>query len=186
MPLARLHAPFDHPDWIYELKYDGWRALAYIEGGTCRLVSRNGNPFKRFAGLSAGIAAAVPGRVVLDGEIACLDGDGRPQFWELMRRRIAPTFCAFDILLLNGRDLRGLSLVERKRSLQPLVKPPLLYVDHIEARGVDLFKSACRLDLEGIVAKLANGRYESRATTWVKINRMYSQAEGRAEFFNGR
>ena len=184
MPLARLHAPFDHPDWIFELKYDGWRALAYIDIGVCRLVSRNGNPFTRFADLCAAMAVAVPGTVVLDGEIACLDDDGRPQFYELMRRYKAPTFCAFDLLWLNGRDLRGLPLLERKRLLRKLTRWPLLYVDHVAHSGVDLFNAACKQDLEGIVAKLANGRYEPGATTWVKIkNRSYSQAEGRAEFF---
>lgn len=187
MPLARLHALFDHPDWIFELRYDGWRALAYIEGGACRLVSRNGNTFKRFPDLCDSIASTVTGTAVLDGEIACLDSQGRPQFYELMRRRALPTFCAFDILWLNGRDLRNLPLLERKRILQKLVRPPLLYVDHVAARGVDLFNAASEQDLEGIVAKLSNGRYEPDAPTWVKIkNRAYSQAEGRAEFFDGQ
>jgi ATP-dependent DNA ligase len=64
------------------------------------------------------------------------------------------------------------------------VRPPILYADHFETRGVDLFKAACDHDLEGIVAKLATGRYDPAATTWVKINnRAYSQAEGRADFF---
>ena len=185
MPLARLHAPFDHPDWLFELKYDGWRALAYVENGKCRLVSRRGNAFKRFQDLCATIAAALPARAVLDGEIACLDREGRPQFYELMRRKMAPTFCAFDLLWLNGRDLRVLPLLERKRHLQQLIRPPLLFVDHVESRGVDLFRAACDRDLEGIVAKLANGRYEPEATTWVKIkNRTYSQAEGRLDFFD--
>ena len=129
----------------------------------------------------------MPVRAVLDGEVACLDSDGKPQFYELMRRKMAPTFCAFDLLWLKGRDLRGLPLLERKRRLRQLVRPPLLFVDHIEARGVDLFKAACEQDLEGIVAKFANGRYEPEATTWVKIkNRAYSQAEGREDFFDLR
>lgn len=187
MPLARLHAPFDHPDWVFELKYDGWRALAYVDNGSCRLVSRRGNAFKRFADLCAVIAAAVPAKAVIDGEIACLDGDGKPQFYELMRRKMAPTFCAFDLLWLNGRDLRALPLLERKRALRRILRLPLLFVDHIEARGVDLFKAACEQDIEGIVAKLAHGRYEPEATTWVKIkNRAYSQAEGREDFFDVR
>jgi bifunctional non-homologous end joining protein LigD len=185
--LGRLDAPFDHQDWIFELKYDGWRALAYIAGGSCRLVSRNGNAFKRFADLCAAIAATIQGNAVLDGEIACLDAEGKPQFYELMRRRMASTYCAFDLLSLNGRDLRSLPLLERKRLLQTLVKPPLLYVGHVEARGVDLFQAACAQDLEGIVAKLAKGRYDPNDTTWVKIkNRAYSQAQGREEFFEGR
>lgn len=187
MPLARLHAPFDHPDWLFELKYDGWRALAYVEDGACRLLSRRGNAFKRFPDLCNAIAASVPGRAVLDGEIACLDSEGKPQFYELMRRQTAPTFCAFDVLWLNGRDLRGMPLLDRKRALRRLVRPPLLYVDHIEARGAELFHAACKQDLEGIVAKLAAGHYEPAATTWVKIkNRTYSQAVGREDFFDPR
>jgi bifunctional non-homologous end joining protein LigD len=167
-----------------ELKYDGWRALAYIQAGQCRLVSRKRNQFKQFQSLCADIAATVSGTAVLDGEIACLDSDGKPQFYELMRRRMAPTYCAFDVLWLNGRDLRSNPLVERKTILKRLVRPPLLYVDHMHRRGVDLFNAACGEDLEGVVAKLANGIYEPTATTWVKIkNRTYSQAEGREEFF---
>jgi ATP-dependent DNA ligase len=99
--LGRLDAPFDHQDWIFELKYDGWRALAYIAGGSCRLVSRNGNAFKRFADLCAAIAATIQGNAVLDGEIACLDAKGKPQFYELMRRRMTSTYCAFDLLSLD-------------------------------------------------------------------------------------
>jgi bifunctional non-homologous end joining protein LigD len=130
---------------------------------------------------------ATRGTAVLDGEVACLDADGKPQFYELMRRQIAPTFCAFDLLWLNGRDLRGRPLLERKRLLKRLVKPPLLYVNHVEHTGVDLFNVACEKDMEGIVAKLAHGVYRPAATTWVKIkNSSYSQAEGRAEFFNSR
>src|SRR5579859_6116215 len=98
---------------------------------------------------------------------------------------MAPTYCAFDILWLNGRDLRATPLLERKVMLKRVIRPPLLCVDHIEGRGLDLFNAACEQDLEGIVAKLANGRYEPSATTWVKIkNRSYSQADGRAEFFD--
>ena len=102
-----------------------------------------------------------------------------------MRREKAPAFCAFDLLWLNGRDLRGLPLLERKQMLQPLITPPLLYVGHVERRGVDFFKAACRLDLEGIVAKASKGLYQSDATTWIKIkNPSYSQAAGRREFFD--
>ena len=186
MPLARLHAPFDHPDWIFELKYDGFRALAYVDSGRCSLVSRNGNAFKTFPDLCAGLASAIRGQAVLDGEIVHLDPAGVPQFYALMRRRKPQHFYAFDLLWLNGRDLRGLPLVRRKQMLKTLVQPPALYVSHVEQHGSPLFAAACSNDLEGIVAKLAKGRYEPDATTWVKIkNRAYSQAEGRAEFFEG-
>jgi len=74
--------------------------------------------------------------------------------------------------------------IERKRRLKRLIRHPVLYADHIERRGVDLFEATCGRDLEGIVAKLAADSYEPAATTWVKIkNRAYSHAEGRADFF---
>ena len=112
---------------------------------------------------------------------------GKPLFHDLMRRRSPQHFYAFDLLWLNGRDLRELPLIERRRLVRTLVCSPVLYADHIEARGLDLFEAACSQDLEGIEAKLASGRYEPGATTWVKIkNRSYSQADGREEFFDER
>ena len=105
-------------------------------------------------------------------------------FCELMRRRTPQHCYAFDLLWLDGHDLRDIPLIERKWLLQGLVRAPVLYADHFETCGVDLFKAACDNDLEGIVAKLAVARYDPAATTWVKIkNRAYSQAEGRADFF---
>jgi ATP-dependent DNA ligase len=72
MPLASLHAPFDHPDWIFELKYDGFRALAYIDSRECRLVSRKGTVYRGFPRLCAAIGAAIPAHAVLDGEMSIL------------------------------------------------------------------------------------------------------------------
>src|SRR4051794_17852507 len=105
--LATLPAPFDHSDFIFELKYDGFRAVAHLDRGGVRLVSRKGNVYKSFPRLADGIAGALNGRsVVLDGEIVHFDPDGRPQFYELLRRRSPQHFCAFDLLAINGRDLR--------------------------------------------------------------------------------
>jgi hypothetical protein len=87
MPLARFDAPFEHPDWIFEPKLDGFRAVAYVEGGTCRLVSRNRNAFKTFEPLAQAIGQELSGRsAILDGEIVRPGPDGRPMFYELMRR----------------------------------------------------------------------------------------------------
>jgi bifunctional non-homologous end joining protein LigD len=189
MPLARLHAPFDHPDWIFEPKLDGFRGLAYVTGGKARLVSRHGNVFKSFPELAAAIGTSVGGDAVLDGEVVHLGADGCPRFYDLMRRRTPQHFCAFDLLWLNGEDLRDAPLLERKKLLKRLVPKqpsPILYVEHMR-EGVALFEAVCAQDLEGIVAKLATGRYTPDETTWVKIkNPTYSQAEGRADFFDGR
>jgi bifunctional non-homologous end joining protein LigD len=151
MPLASLHVPFDHHDWIFELKYDGFRSLGYIDSGQCRLVSRRGTAYKSFPQLCAAIGAAIPGQAVLDGEIVHLDEQGKPRFYDLMRRRMPQHYYAFDLLWLDGHDLRELPLIERKQRLKRLIHAPVLYVDHIENRGVDLFEATCGRDLEGIV-----------------------------------
>lgn len=191
MPLARLAAPFDHRDWVFELKLDGFRALAYIEDGGARLVSRNGNAFKSFPELTAAIGPALGCRnAVLDGEIVYLGRDGKPQFYPLLHRRGPQHFFAFDLLWLDGRDLRGLPLLERKRVLRDIIpRAPgsVLYVDYVAERGVDLFRAVCEGDMEGIVAKRGDGLYTPDETSWVKIkNRDYSQNVGRREWFEER
>jgi bifunctional non-homologous end joining protein LigD len=191
MPLARLHQPFDHADGVFELKYDGFRALAYLDAGSVRLVSRNRNGFKSFPDLCAAMALNIEAQnAVCDGEIIYRGSDGRPEFYNLMRRRTPQHFYAFDILWLDGKDLRGLPLVKRKQVLRRIVpRPPspLLYADHFDCRGVDLFRVFCDSDLEGIVAKRKDGLYTPEATSWVKIkNPQYSQAEGREEWFERR
>ena len=163
MRLARSPQPFDHPDWLYEIKFDGFRALAYVEAGKCRLVSRRRHEYKSFHELCASIANHLHGHeTVLDGEIVCLDQYGRSQFKELMFRRRQPFFYAFDLLFLNGEDLRSLPLLRRKARLRKLIgrrKSRLLYLDHLESNGSGLYAKACEFDLEGIVAKWKDGRY---------------------------
>ena len=129
---------------------------------------------------------------MIDGEVVCLDQLGRSQFKELLFRRGEPFFYAFDLLWLNGKDLRGLPLLERKARLRKLFgrcRSHILYLDHLERNGSGLFRQACRHDLEGIVAKWKDGCYiaENKRSTWVKIkNPKYSQAEGRKELFERR
>jgi bifunctional non-homologous end joining protein LigD len=190
MRLARLRESFSNPDWLFELKHDGFRALAYVEDGTCRLVSRNGNTFASFAGLAQSIADLIKQPALLDGENVCLDEYGRSQFNDLLFHRGAPYFFAFDLLWQGSEDLRMLPLMERKQRLQPLIaKQPsrLLYCDHVEERGEDLFALTCEHDLEGIVAKHRLSPYVSGEgeTNWIKIrNASYSQIAGRDELFN--
>jgi bifunctional non-homologous end joining protein LigD len=85
MALGSVRASFSHPDWLFELKYDGFRALAHIDGRRSQLISRNGHSFASFSDLANAIAAALPyTRAVLDGEIVCLDRKGRPRFKDLL------------------------------------------------------------------------------------------------------
>jgi hypothetical protein len=106
MHLARLHAPFDHPEWIFELKLDGFRAMAYIENGATRLVSRNRNTYKSFPMLTQAIGTTMPvSNAILDGEIVHLGPDGTPRFYDLMRRRGPQHFYAFDLTVVTcGTD----------------------------------------------------------------------------------
>jgi ATP-dependent DNA ligase len=112
------------------------------------------------------------------------------KFYNLMRRRSPQHYYAFDILWLDGKDVRPLPLIERKRILRRVVPSqpsPLRYADHFHGRGVDLFRLVCESDLEGIVAKLKNGPVYSGGDLLVKIkNQRYSQAEGRHELFEKR
>ena len=189
MRLAHLRQPFDHKDWLFELKYDGFRALAYVENGSARLVSRRHNAYKTFNKLCAQIVQCLRVQnAILDGEVVCLGKDGRPQFNDLLRRRSPQYFYAFDLLWLNGRDLRELPLIERKRLLRRIIpkRRSVLFAEHIEGTGVSLFKAACEMDIEGIVAKWKSAPYrmDGNRTSWVKIkNPNYSQAEGRHERF---
>jgi bifunctional non-homologous end joining protein LigD len=188
MPLGRRPRPFSHPDWIFEIKWDGFRALVHIEKGECKLVSRNGNQFKSFPTLAATLPAELlASSAVLDGEIVCLDDDGKSQFRDLLFHRDEPRFIAFDLLWLDGEDLRHVPLIERKlrlRAVVPTSGERLLYCDHVEHDGEALFRVACAQDLEGIVAKPKQSRYRTEQTDWLKIrNQRYSQWIGRQELF---
>jgi bifunctional non-homologous end joining protein LigD len=192
MPLVRLQTPPLDPGWLFELKWDGFRAVAYIERGHCRLVSRRNHTYKTFPRLCASLAKLDVQDAILDGEVVCLDAQGRSQFAPLLFRRGDPVFAVFDLLWVNGKDLRALPLVQRKLRLAQVVPPlgeRLLRVDPIEGRGEELFRLACEQDLEGVVGKWAAGDYtdDGRTTSWVKVkNGSYSQAEGRGELFEGR
>ncbi len=123
-PLLRRES-FSHPDWLYELKHDGFRALAYVQDGACRLVSRNAHHYRRFGELCAAIAQDVRATTdaVLDGEIVCLDPDCRSNFKRLLFRRGEPHYYAFDLLWLDGADTRSWPLVARKRALKRIMPP---------------------------------------------------------------
>ena len=129
-------------------------------------------------------------QVLVDGEIVCLDEHGRSQFNDLLFHRGEAYFFAFDLLWQGSQDLRMLPLIERKERLRSAIAnhpSRLLYCDHIEERGEDLFALACEHDLEGVVAKHKSSPYVSGEgeTSWFKVrNPNYTQTAGRDELFN--
>src|SRR5438445_4052484 len=193
MPLLKRRSPFDDPNWLFELKYDGYRSLAVIEHGRAQLLSRNGHPFASFSALAESISYSLLNvRAVIDGEICSLVKRGRPQFKNLLfHRGNPPCFFAFDLLTCDGMDLRTERLIDRKQELRRLLAKiappfPLRYAEHVEDSGTALFQRICELDLEGIVAKHKTGPYivERENSTRFKIrNRGYSQMQGREQLF---
>jgi bifunctional non-homologous end joining protein LigD len=189
--LKRRAAAFDHPDWLFELKYDGFRALLEIDGSEAHLVSRNRNRFRHMDTLAAALAKRL--RVtdaILDGEVICADHSGRPIFSEMLRGRHPMCFIAFDLLWLDGDDLRPLPLIERKARLKRLLRRRSnhLIADamSVDGRGKALMAAVEQHDLEGIVAKRKTDPYR-RGVHWWKIkNPAYSQADDRrGELLNG-
>jgi bifunctional non-homologous end joining protein LigD len=183
---ARSLEPFDDKDWLFELKHDGFRSLAYFEDGRCRLVSRHRNVYKSFQILRDALAGLKAKDAILDGEIVCLDANGCSQFKELLYRRGRAVFFAFDLVWLDGVDLRQTPLIQRKKKLRKLVEcskcPKLLYAQHIERDGKLLFQEVVERNLEGMVAKRRMSVYAEHG--WIKIrNPKYTQVEGRQDMF---
>src|SRR5438552_15480015 len=144
MPLLKRATAFDDADWLFELKYDGYRSLAVIEHGRAQLLSRNGHTFASFSALAESISDSLPNaRAVIDGEICSLDRRGRPQFKNLMfRRGNPPCFFAFDLLTCDGKDLRNERLQDRKQELRRLLAwapadSPLKYTEYVSVVEVD-------------------------------------------------
>ena len=185
MRLRRIPAAFDDPEYLFELKHDGFRAIVYIENGECRLVSRNLKNLK-FQSLKEALAKLPVENAILDGELVCLDKNGASQFNVLLGRKVESVLYAFDLLWLDGEDLRKLPLIERKERLKRLIEPGgigrIFYAQHVEGRGEEFFEVICQRDLEGIVAKRKLSVYKENGTGWLKIkNHNYSQADGRHE-----
>jgi bifunctional non-homologous end joining protein LigD len=155
--------PFDDPEWLFDFKYDGFRALCYIEQGRCRLISRNGNVLSRFEVLGDQLAALLQiDEAIIDGEVIAVDETGRPQFCHLLRRAPAPAYVAFDLLWVDGADLRSLLLSERRQRLRAVLPEASGIVSEalsVTGRGCELFELMCANDLEGIVAKRLADRF---------------------------
>jgi len=179
--------PFDSPDWLFEIKWDGYRAVTFIENGKARLVSRNQNDltprYPELQDLPQFIAAK---NAILDGEVVALDEQGRASFTLMQQRTgfrpggrraaeksdVPVLYYVFDLIYLDGYDWRRVPLEERKRKLKSVVKQgaSLRYSDHYEEHGKALFAMAKKKGLEGILAKRRDSFYEERRSReWLKI-----------------
>src|ERR1700751_5512185 len=144
-PIApkRIQSPFDHREFLFELKMDGWRCLAYLENGACRLISRKQNQLKSFAPLNAALAKLPVQNAIIDGEVVCLYVKGRSVFLDMRRRKANAIPDCFDLLWLKNKDLGNRPLVERNLGQRKLIRASrnrsLLYASHTEKQGVRLF-----------------------------------------------
>lgn len=186
--------PFDGDDWLFEIKWDGYRAICTVhEDGKISLVSRNGLDFlKQFPELEELRGAWTTLPVVIDGEIVSLDNRGRSSFQRLQgsfnrnrpsarspeAKKYPLTYAAFDVLYADGKDLRKTPLEQRKAILERIISEPdlVLYSKHVIGGGHAFFEAAQRQQLEGIIGKLRESTYHERRTRdWVKIKAQLMQ-----------
>jgi bifunctional non-homologous end joining protein LigD len=169
--------PFDNDDWVFEIKWDGYRALAFIEKGKVELLSRKNLSFNKKFYPVAEALQDIDANVVLDGEIIAVNDEGKGDFQRLQQWQKTGKghliYYVFDMLWINGRDITGLPLIERKELLQKILPDSdiIRYSDHIAAKGTAFYREAAREGLEGIMAKKADGTYtpEVRTKQWLKV-----------------
>jgi bifunctional non-homologous end joining protein LigD len=173
-------------DWIYEIKFDGWRAIALKGGSQARLLSRNKIDFgAKFPEIMESVADLDAQDAVLDGEIVALDEKGRSSFqllqaYDMGQKRPSIFFYAFDILYLDGRDLKNLPLVERKSKLQKLLTNPPGVIRYSAGLGNDaerILEQIGQLGLEGLIGKREDSVYEPgrRSGSWIKLKLVLEQ-----------
>ena len=192
MLIARQDEAFDHPDWIYELKMDGFRCLAYIDEACVDFRNkRNLRMASRFPELSD-LYRNVSGKCILDGEIVVLK-NGIPDFFALQKRtlltdqfkikleasRFPASFVAFDCIYENGRELQWKPLMQRKRILKEVVmeNDRIAVSRYVEGCGIALYQATEQRELEGIVAKRKDSVYlmGKRSRDWIKCKRIFDE-----------
>ena len=178
--LAKLHdKAFDREGWVFEIKWDGYRAVAEVNGKNTRLYSRNGLNFADEYAVVFEELKKIKKKVVLDGEIVAFNDKGMPSFQSIQQYDPASTpllYYVFDILYLNGKSLKDSPLLERKQILKDLLPESdiIKYCDHIEEKGAEFFELMQKQGLEGMIAKRADSRYTegARSNDWLKIKHM--------------
>ena len=175
--------PFDNDDWVFEIKWDGYRAIAEINKKGIRFYSRNGLSFDKLYPPVVEALKKLKEEVVLDGEVVVLDKNDKPSFQKLQHyrenRSLPLVYYIFDCLSYKGKDLTNLPLVERKKILRKIIPESavLRYSDHVAGDGVAFFKHAVKLGLEGMIAKRASSLYSigRRTSDWLKIKNHNTQ-----------
>ncbi|HET6243037.1 MAG: DNA ligase D [Bacteroidetes bacterium] len=178
MLASSVEQAFNNEDWIFEIKWDGYRAMAAIQKGKIRLYSRNKKSFNQKFPSIKNALETIQDNAVIDGEIVALDKHGMPSFQLLQNyndTELNLVYYVFDILWLNGEDLRNLPLIERKKILKQVIDTvkhnQISFSDHIEEDGVFFFNEVEEKGMEGIIAKKKQGKYYSgkRTSEWLKI-----------------
>ena len=175
--------PFDGKNWVFELKWDGYRAIAEVDKKKVKLYSRNGLSFNERYPTVADELAQLNLRAVLDGEVMVFNEDGRPDFQKLQHyddnRHLPLVYYVFDILSLNNKDLKDLPLTERKEILKKALpaNDVIRYSDHVEEKGKAFFEQVQKKNLEGIMAKKADSTYVTgvRTREWLKIKHTHTR-----------
>jgi ATP-dependent DNA ligase len=183
------------PDWVHEVKHDGYRLIVRKEGSVVRLFTRNGYDWtERFPVITEAANRLKGYSFTIDGEVVVVGPDGLSRFDALRRRESARTaiLYAFDLIERNGEDFRDRSFLDRKEALSRLLggsSAGILYNDHFVAEGAVVFEHACKLGAEGIVSKRINAPYRSGPhPAWVKVRNRASIAvqRERSENWNKR
>ena len=172
-----VREPFDAPGWVYEEKYDGYRILAYKEGGRVTLLSRNAKDrTATFSKIAEAVAALPVGTALLDGEVVSFDRRNVSRFQLLQNLESEPRYAVFDCLYFDGRDLRAESLTARRAALENLVgknagkRATIFLSTRLARNGLDAYRVAQRKGFEGVVAKDQSAAYiEGRSNKWLKF-----------------
>ncbi|MEI9910389.1 MAG: DNA ligase D [Bacteroidota bacterium] len=174
--------PFDDPDWIFEIKWDGYRAIAEVDKQEIKLYSRNGIDFSQRFPVIATALKKIKHKAILDGEIVLLNEKNLPDFQKLQQYEnhlnFPLIFYVFDLLALDGKNMEGLPLTDRKKILKKLLakNTTIRYCDHIDSKGISFFENARELGLEGIMAKKKESVYVRgyRSKEWSKVKNIRS------------
>jgi bifunctional non-homologous end joining protein LigD len=200
MLASQAQEPFDDPEWLFEVKWDGYRALAEVRRGAVSLYSRNLLPLERKFAPIAEALQHFSFEALLDGEIVVVDDQGRPDFQQLQNYGKTGSghllYYVFDLLHFQGHDLTPLPLLKRKEILKNILpaSPRIRFSDHVTGEGVLFFRVASDRGVEGIMAKQGESTYQpgKRSRLWLKLKRQltregviagYTAPRGRRGYF---